>query len=285
MTARHDRQSFLGMASEASLGRLCVAIVGLGGGGSHIAQQLAHVGVGRFILFDPDQIEESNLNRLIGATAEDVHNKEYKVNIAQRMILGVNPSAMVLRVQELWQDRAEILRNCDTVFGCVDTFAGRDQLERVARRYLVPYIDIGLDVHLIDGEHFITGQSAVSMPGKVCLRCMNVLREDLLAKEAANYGNAGGRPQVVWPNGVLASTAVGMMISLITPWSAKNPFSYLVEYDGNTHEMRKSPSSSFLETVHCPHFVSLHDLGDPWFSTNARDSHHPRESVVDQKKS
>ena len=74
MSERADfsRQSFLGAQSERKLAETRVAIVGLGGGGSHIAQQLAHVGVGHFRLIDPDCMEASNLNRLVGATQSDV---------------------------------------------------------------------------------------------------------------------------------------------------------------------------------------------------------------------
>jgi hypothetical protein len=43
-----------------------------------------------------------------------------------------------------------------------------------------------------------------------------------LAAEAARHGDAGGRPQVVWPNGALASTAVGLAVDLVTGWTRKN---------------------------------------------------------------
>jgi hypothetical protein len=46
--------------------------------------------------------------------------------------------------------------------------------------------------------------------------------------EAEKYGAAGSRPQVVWPNGVLASTAVGLAVQLLTPWHPKPPaFTFL----------------------------------------------------------
>lgn len=45
-----DRQSFLGPESDALLNGSTVGIAGLGGGGSHVAQQLAHVGIGSFVL-------------------------------------------------------------------------------------------------------------------------------------------------------------------------------------------------------------------------------------------
>lgn len=61
---------------------------------------------------------------------------------------------------------------------------------------------------------------------------MGILREELLAEEAADYGHAGIRQQVAWPNGVLAPTAVGLFMSLL-PWS-KTPGPALLEYDGTS---------------------------------------------------
>jgi molybdopterin-synthase adenylyltransferase len=42
-----------------------VATVGLGGTGSLITEQLAHLGVTGFLLIDPDTVDETNLNRLV----------------------------------------------------------------------------------------------------------------------------------------------------------------------------------------------------------------------------
>ena len=64
------RQSFLRADSEIVLSRSGAALVGLGGGGSQVAQQLAHIGLGNFLLIDPDIVEDTNLTRLAGATSE-----------------------------------------------------------------------------------------------------------------------------------------------------------------------------------------------------------------------
>ena len=45
---RLDRQSFLGADSADVLDECRAATVGLGGGGSHVNQQLAHLGLGNF---------------------------------------------------------------------------------------------------------------------------------------------------------------------------------------------------------------------------------------------
>jgi molybdopterin-synthase adenylyltransferase len=210
---RLDRQSFLGEKSDLVLRRSRVGIVGLGSGGSHIAQQLGHLGVGKFVLIDPDIVEDTNLNRLVGATQQDVANRASKVSVAERVIGGVNPSAQIWTGTSQWQMCPAALRSCDVIFGCVDSISEREQLETAARRYVIPYLDLGMDVHWVEDGFVVGGQVALSMPEGPCLRCMGIVDDRSLALEAQMYGAAGGRPQVVWPNGVLAALAVGCSCS------------------------------------------------------------------------
>jgi len=262
---RYERQSFLGPKSEATLRSLCVAIVGLGGGGSHIAQQLGHIGVGRFLLFDPQRIDDTNLNRLVGATEGDVARRAYKTAITRRLITRVNSAAKVEQFRDDWKTHALRLRGCDIVIGCVDTYRDRSELEIQARRYHIPYLDIGMDVNALPSYgHLIGGQVILSMPGGPCMRCMGFLQESLLAQEAARYGDVGSRPQVIWSNGLLASTAVGALIQLFTPWHAAVGAQVYMEYDGNTQQLQPSERLKYLPE-RCMHF-DAEDVGDPWYN-------------------
>lgn len=263
-----QRQSFLGANSEIVLGRSRAALVGLGGGGSHVAQQLAHIGLGNFLLIDPDFIEDTNLNRLVGATLEDVKLGTAKVDIAERVIKGVNPGAKVVKRKASWTEVTDELRDADVIFACVDSMVCRSELESFARRFLIPLIDIGMDVHELRGEFSIGGQVVLSMPGKPCMRCMGLVTDDALAKEAAKYGAAGGKPQVVWPNGTLASIAVGFFMKLVTPWESQKETPLLLEYDGDLQIVMPSNKLAYLP-VHCKHFDSLHELGDPFWTADA----------------
>jgi molybdopterin/thiamine biosynthesis adenylyltransferase len=264
--SRYERQSFLGPESESDLGAARAGIVGLGGGGSHIAQQLAHIGIGRFVLSDIDRYEDKNHNRTVGGLASDIDDRTLKVRIAERTVLAVNPQADVFAVEGRWQTALPQLRECDVVFGCVDSYTERDQLEDLCRRYLIPYIDIGMDVHQADSGYAVQGQVILSMPGDLCLRCFDFLRQDLLDREARRYGKAGGRPQVIWPNGVLASTAVGLFIELMSPWHpASRGRSVMYDYDGNRHTMTVSSRAVALEGVVCHHFRDAHDVGNPFW--------------------
>lgn len=265
---RHSQlasQSFLGSKSESILSRATVAIVGLSGGGSHVAQQLAHVGFGNFVVFDYDRVEAKNLNRMVGATARDALLNILKTKVIGRVIKRVNPRARVLAVSNKWQDDAEQLRGCDVIFGCVDSFSEREQLEATARRYLVPYVDIGMDVCAVGDGFSVGGQVALSMPGGLCLRCYGIITDERLRREAEQYGAAGGGPQVVWANGVLASTAVAICVTLLCPWRDQQLQGLLREYDGESHTLSTSNKMDYIAGNQCPHFSDPNVVGDPFW--------------------
>jgi hypothetical protein len=263
------RQGFLGPNSENVLAQTTIGIVGLGGGGSHVAQQIAHIGIGSYVLADPDRIDLGNTNRLVGGTMLDVLRRAFKTSIAARAIKALNPGARIVEVRKSWHDATEELKRCDVIIGAVDSFREREQLERFARRYLIPYIDVGMDVHTIGSDGFlVSGQVILSSPGQPCLRCCGLITDERLAKEAGKYGVAGGRPQVVWPNAVLASTAVGLMMQIVTPWHRKVPaFAYMV-YDGNKSSVIPSPKGEVFQGRLCPHHPA-DETGDPLFDIRA----------------
>ena len=259
-----SRQSFLGASSDEVLSQCRAGIIGLGGGGSHIAQQLAHLGVSNFVLFDPDHVEETNLNRLVGATKKDAARAMPKATVSRRLIKRINQDAQVVQVPKEWQEEGRLVAGCDVVFGCVDTYSAREEIERACRRFMIPFIDIGMDVKELSGDYLISGQMILSMPDELCMRCLGFLTEKLLAQEAARYGAAGGRPQVIWPNGVLASAAVGTFVQLVTPWrSDMKPCIYL-EYDGNAQTLLPSIRLQYLGERKCSHFKSS-EVGDPFW--------------------
>lgn len=262
-----SRQSFLGSYAEELLSGVKVAVVGLGGGGSHVVQQLAHVGVGNYRLIDPDNIDASNLNRLVGGTKADVDASRSKVEIACRTIKGIRPWADVLVAKEKWQEADHLIRDAHVLFGCIDGYQQRDYLETAARRFCIPYIDIGMDVSEIAPRSFaVAGQMIASLPGQPCMRCLGFLTPDKLAQEENRYGDVGINPQVVWTNGALASLAVGAFIKLITPWfESRDNFTWL-ELDGNSQSVTASQIPNYVpREPNCPHHGGADGLGDPFF--------------------
>ena len=265
-SSRYSRQSFLGEKSERQFANAIVAIIGLGGGGSHIAPQLAHLGFKRFRLYDSQPIEDTNLNRLMGGTAEDVRNATLKTAIAERVIRSIQEDADVEVINKNWQDEPSPLMKADVVFGCVDSFSQRQQLEAFTRRYLQPYIDIGIDVHHVGGEPpQLAGQVILSMPNHLCMTCLGFLTPERLAQEAADYGKAGPSPQVVFANGVVASAAVGICVDLLTNWTQQRRRCVYLSYYENHGIVRPHPRLAYLDmSQSCPHFPES-QIGDPEF--------------------
>ncbi|MCF8534116.1 MAG: ThiF family adenylyltransferase [Reyranella sp.] len=264
-----SRQSFLGRNSNSLLANTRALVVGIGGGGSHIAQQLAHIGVGEIRVVDPQEIEASNLNRLVGATARDVETEMSKVKIAERTIRGVRPWINVVPKQAPWQEVAELLIDAHVVFGCVDGYRQRMYLEAAARRYCVPYIDVGMDVAKLGDNHFaVAGQMITSLPGGPCMKCIGFLTEERLNREENEYGAAGGVPQVVWTNGTLASLAVGAFMRMVTPWFPHSAEYEWLELDGNSQTVSQSEQPKYNIQGPCPHFPAQ-DQGDPFFTLSA----------------
>jgi len=265
----YSRQSFLGKDSSEKLKDSKIGIVGYGGGGSHFGQQFGHIGIGHLVVVDDDFIEESNRHRFVGSEPNDLEadnlgNTRAKVEIARRQILRGNPHATVTALRCRWQEATDALSECDIIFGAVDSFAQRDELERFCRRNLIPYIDIGMVVTELDnGDFAISGQVVQSLPGTHCLRCCNIVTDERIAEEANQYGDAGPQPQVIWPNGVLASTAVGFGIALLTPWFPSTKALRWLVYDGNTGTL-KEPNilSQYLVNTSCSHHPET-EVGDP----------------------
>ena len=262
--SRLDRQSFLGPDSDSVLGAATIGIVGLGGGGSHVMQQAAHLGIGGYVTADPQSIDYTNTNRLIGGTLADVDAATAKTDIAERLVRGLQPCAQLQSIQGRWHAAAEQLKTADVIVGAVDSFTEREQLERFARRHLIPYIDIGMDVHDVQTGFLISGQVILSTPGAPCLRCCGFLTDERLTREANRYGAAGGRPQVVWSNGVLASTVIGLVTQMLSPWYRNPPAFVYLEYDGNRGTVTRSAHMQTLKGSTCPHHPP-DETGDPMF--------------------
>ena len=259
-----NRQSFLGSDSQHVFENIQVGIIGYGGGGSHIGQQLAHLGVKNILVFDDDKVEETNLNRLVGAWFTDIKGAILKTSIAKRVIKKVLPIANVSCINSRWQENPESLQNCDIVFGCIDSYIERQQLEAECRRYLIPYIDLGMDVYEATEEAFsMSGQVILSMPETSCMKCYGFLTDKKLAFEAAKYGAVGGRPQVVWANGVLASTAVGIFVDIVTGWTKVYDKRIYISYDGNASKLEEHPRLSYSD-INCKHFP-ISEIGTPLF--------------------
>lgn len=216
-----------GGAIQSMLAQLRVAVVGCGGTGSSVIEQLVRLGVRHYYLFDPKKLRETNVSRVYGSHPGD--DREPKVHVMAEHIRRVAPDAEVVAVQSpiTRQDTARQLLDADVIFGCSDDNAGRLVLSRIATYFMTPVIDCG--VKLISSEdgtlEGIYGRVTMLGPGAACLVCRDridmqraaaeVLPPDEYSRLAAEgYAPAlpGVEPAVVAYTTQVAAAAVNELI-------------------------------------------------------------------------
>ncbi len=233
MTDRFERQERLfGKEGQVKLAAARVAVVGVGGLGTHVVQQLALLGVGHLALIDSEDLATTDRNRYVGARHDDPVPGTPKVDIGERMVLGIDPGITVVKVQDslVTESGFGAVIAADYVFGCLDSEGARLVLTELCAAYAKPYIDLASDV--IPGQPpTYGGQVCVAWDGQGCLVCDGLLdvgeaqaelagigdrknREALYGVERAALGRSG--PSVVSINGVVASLGVTEFVVGVT---------------------------------------------------------------------
>jgi molybdopterin/thiamine biosynthesis adenylyltransferase len=236
----HRQVLAIGEEGQAKVQGTQVAIVGLGGVGSVVAQQLAHLGVSQFVLVDDDRVERTNLHRLVGSIPSDVG--AHKVDVANRQIKAINRRVQVTRLPSSvrTQEALDAIKGVDVLFGCVDTDGARLVLNELALAYLVPYIDCGVGIIAgTEGLEEAGGKVSVWTPGRPCLLCTRDINPRVAAEELENreerefrqqHGYVAGAqvpgPAVISLNSTIASVAVTEFLALVAEVRPSRHYTY-----------------------------------------------------------
>jgi molybdopterin/thiamine biosynthesis adenylyltransferase len=225
------------------------------------------------ILLDPDAVEPTNLNRLIGANAMSVGRP--KVDIAAEHVSRIRPSIQSNAVNGsiLSGHDGKALLEADLLFGCTDSHGSRAVLNQIAYQYMIPTIDLGIIINVVDFKvRSVTGRVQMLAPGLPCLVCQNLLnpeqvRRDFLSpKERALDPYIVGlprpepQPSVVSLNGTMASLGVTMMLAAVT--GLPSPARHQV-FIGERGIVRAVASSPLEDCVVCSRSGAL-GRGDLW---------------------
>jgi molybdopterin-synthase adenylyltransferase len=229
---RFDRNERLfGRVGQERIAAASLAIVGLGGLGSHVVQQAAYLGCQKLALIDRDVVTRSSLNRLIGAVPGDAEAQRRKVEVAGRQVRAINPDAEVAEIPE-WLDEAgarAAIEAADVVIGCLDNDLSRLALTAVTSAARRPYFDLASDVG--EDAKVYGGRILFAEPGRRCALCLGQLdghelalaslspehravRDTSYGIPAIALGAAGAA--VVSINGVVASLAVTEVMVYVT---------------------------------------------------------------------
>ncbi len=129
----HARQILaFGEVGQRAIRSLRLGIVGTGGTGSPLAEELVRMGVEDLVLIDRDILDESSLSRVFGSRAEDVSPPFWrrwfrrsgtpKVDAVERHLREISPDSRLRAEQGDVSNRqvAELLVDRDVLFACTD---------------------------------------------------------------------------------------------------------------------------------------------------------------------
>jgi len=225
----------------------CIVVVGVGGLGSVIAENLIHSGFHHLHLIDHDRVEVTNLNRIVGAYASDAQANRLKVEVVQEHLLRINPDARI--DAHPWGIADErllpVLAQADWILLATDSHASRFETQRIALRFAIPLLSVGANISVADGHITdMSGEVIVARTGdKLCLNClgriapMQIAAETIngLGAELAHRGYVTGRdvkePAVKTLNALLGALAVDALLNQYTQRQAHVP---VLVYENNS---------------------------------------------------
>lgn len=229
---RYARQILaFGEEGQRKLREQVVGVVGLGGTGSHVVQLLSYLGVPHLILVDHDRIEDTNLNRVIGAEPGDIGR--LKTEVAARHARAILPQAdpIELPLNLRTPQAFALLKRCTTIFDCVDYDGPRLVLTEFAAAYRIPLFDVATEITPAGkGVPFdFGGRVVAAMPGDYCVFCAGQIDPELAKAELESaaiqelrkkhgYGLGGDQPapSVCSVNGIIANLAVTEFMVSVT---------------------------------------------------------------------
>lgn len=182
-----NRQT-ISTVGQLKLFRSRVVIVGAGGLGGYIVEELARLGVGTLVVVDPDTFEEHNLNRQILASPALLGVP--KVDAAAERVGKINPAVRVIPVRAAFSpgNGMELLSGADAAIDALDTLTSRGDLMHACRDMGIPVVH-----GAIAGWY---GQMATQMPGEDIYRLLYPSANEPRGMETM-LGNPSFTPAVV----------------------------------------------------------------------------------------
>ena len=141
LPARYQRnRKAMSVADQLTLFRSSVAVIGCGGLGGYIVEELARLGVGRIVVIDPDVFEEHNLNRQLFSSPANLG--QAKVAAALKRINEINPAITLVPIQAAFspENGVELLAGCRIAVDALDTIQVRLELAEVCTVLNIPLV-------------------------------------------------------------------------------------------------------------------------------------------------
>ena len=117
-----------------------VCVLGLGGLGGYIVEMLSRIGVGSLTLVDGDVFDETNLNRQLFSSMNNLGNS--KALEAEKRVKGINPLTKVIPVYEFVDssNAMKIIANHDVIVDALDSIDLRKSIARACTELNLPLV-------------------------------------------------------------------------------------------------------------------------------------------------
>ena len=141
LPARYQRnQQMISTHQQLILFRSKVAVIGCGGLGGYIIEELARLGVGNIVVVDPDVFAEHNLNRQLFCTLDQLGQK--KVSTAVERVMEINPAVHLQPVSEEFNDENGTLlfQGVDVAADALDSITARLTLASTCKACGIPLV-------------------------------------------------------------------------------------------------------------------------------------------------
>jgi len=221
--------------------RQSIVIVGVGGLGSVIAENLVHTGFSTLHLIDPDRVESTNLNRIVGAYKTDAEAGEYKVHTVKRHLQNINPDTLITAHTAGVEEASipDLVAGCDWIIVATDNHFSRAITQRLALRYGIPLLNTGVNITVKDGKITdMSGEVILARYGDgYCLNCLGRInpvkvaaeenRHSPLGEELVKRGYVQGEtvkePAVKTLNAMVGALAVEVLLNQYTQRQQHQP--------------------------------------------------------------
>lgn len=263
---------------------LTVGVVGCGGLGSPIAEQLVRMGVYEVILIDHDALDTpSNVRRVTGATTFDLNatRPPAKVDVVGRHLEQLGLGTKIRRVDGDIRTEAVFreLLDADIVISGTDTHGSRAVVNDLASTYLLPVIDVGVRAGTKRNGLLasLVADVRILTPETPCLWCLGAISADVvreenlpleerqrLADEGYTVGQAGEpEPSIVALTMLGSGLATCALLALLSDEGAAVPSSYWV--DGFFGDARHGDCSEPAKGCRCRQHLGMGDKALPPF--------------------
>ncbi|WP_243374232.1 HesA/MoeB/ThiF family protein [Geotalea sp. SG265] len=141
LPARYQRnRTTVSIDEQLQLFKSRVAVIGCGGLGGYIIEELARLGVGQIVAIDPDIFEEHNLNRQLLASPASLGKA--KVDAAAARVAEINPAVTLEAVKEAFTtaNGKQLLQRVTVAVDALDSIGFRLELADVCTEMEIPMV-------------------------------------------------------------------------------------------------------------------------------------------------